>query len=96
MTSIILKKYTGKCGIVYCLSRKDCDTTASKLLQVGEILVRNFDTCDETCSVCLQTTYVVLSGGHLGYQLPRRDEPSRSRRGSKYVDQWGKRCSTFI
>ncbi|OQR76856.1 Bloom syndrome protein-like [Tropilaelaps mercedesae] len=33
--SIILKKYRGKCGIVYCLSRKDCDATAAKLIQAG-------------------------------------------------------------
>lgn len=31
---IIKKKFKNKCGIVYCLSRKDCDDTAARLMTV--------------------------------------------------------------
>jgi bloom syndrome protein len=42
MAKIINEQYRGKCGIIYCLSRNDCENVAKELVQKHRILAQHY------------------------------------------------------
>lgn len=80
---LIKSKFMRASGIVYCLSRKECDQMAERLREVSIISVR----CNETKGILKLKLFAFISGRHQSCQLPRRLVRPESRECPEGLDQ---------